>query len=431
MQVLRELWESSDIIWMLAWREVRHTLKRKIFWIGVLFPVIAPLIIMPMAFFAFRAKSRTLYICYEKDVSNFAETVNKIVTLPEVEDNDMRYFSSELKACTPKEMDAARLALSQQIRDGKLMGFLEIRKAPRGGVPELHLFTEPMNTDAVSLKQRLKGGLLFLGSFQFDPDIRLDPAGLEAHYLFEHTPIREESETGDGIKNLAGSMGRSFVVLLLSMVVSFNIQLATGPLRVGLSKEKESRFLEVLLTAFTVPELILSRYISTMLIGMSVISFYGALVLFPACTGGLLSVAFAMWFVLFAFSTLILEAAIAFVVGAIAKDQKDANRLSGPLSIISLMGSMGIVVLLQVPNSGFAKYLSYVPNLAGSLCPARIALLKTIPWQDVATSYALLNVSAFYVVWLTFRLFRADLLLGNKRPPWKVIIPFWKIPRDI
>jgi hypothetical protein len=77
-------------------------------------------------------------------------------------------------------MDMRRFELSQEIRESKLMAFLEIRRE-ENALPEFHLFSEPMNTDCVSIKSRLGTALVFMGQYHFTPDIALDATTLRAH----------------------------------------------------------------------------------------------------------------------------------------------------------------------------------------------------------------------------------------------------------
>jgi ABC-2 type transport system permease protein len=206
-----------------------------------------------------------------------------------------------------------------------------------------------------------------------------------------------------------------------------------GYLMRSVAAEKENRTAEVLLLSLKPRELLAGK-----ILGLSTVAW---LQLFVWLGAGLLlldqgrnwlnaatlhfSPAFFVWAVLFLVFGYLLYASVMAAGAVIAPNAREASKVTYLLVVPLMPTLMFGRVFAEEPHGTLALALSLFPFSAPSAMVTRLAVADVPLWQPVV-SLALLGVTAYVLLLLAARFFRADNLLSNEAFSWQRLATGWR-----
>ncbi len=237
-----------------------------------------------------------------------------------------------------------------------------------------------------------------------------DPtAGEEIHYLAE--------KPGEQV-----GMLRRMAPLAAALLFLWVLTVGSSWMLHSVSREKVNRTAEVLLLSLDPRQLMVGK-----IIGLSAAAFVqlffwlGGSMLFGrgaalVSAGAGLQLPVSFLFLGLAYFTLgyLLYAALLGAVGALAPNQHDDGNLSN-LVIVPLMAPLfTFPAFISAPDGLLPTILSLFPLTAPTAMPARLAASHVPVWQ-IAVSLILLALGTAWVVNISARAFRADVLLSQSQ----------------
>jgi ABC-2 type transport system permease protein len=248
-----------------------------------------------------------------------------------------------------------------------------------------------------------------------------------------NTPMNLNSIVLDKTGNIAsgqGGFGGYIVSYLFSILLLMAIFTASGYLLQGLSEEKESRIMEILLSSVSTRQLITGKVLALGASGLVqiivwLISGYTLITLGSSSIGGFFStlefpgnvvILSLIYFILGYFLFAILMAS----VGAIAPTQRDGQQMS---MIFTLFGAVPYFLMPFILENGdhlVTKVLTIFPLTAPLTVMMRID--NGIPFWEIVVSIIILVLSIYGSLLLASRVFRIYLLMYGKAPGWHEII---------
>jgi ABC-2 type transport system permease protein len=221
--------------------------------------------------------------------------------------------------------------------------------------------------------------------------------------------------------------GTVLVVVLFLTIVIYGMWVAAG-----VATEKETRVMELLISAASPRQLVLGKVVG---IGLAGLLQYLAILL-PALLalavqdqvarsvglgGGVspplsgiaptLFLAYGAFFVLgFTLYALIYAAA-----GSLVSRVEDLQVIALPMSLIGIAGYLQAVLALSGGLSGFLRVSSWVPFWSPFVMFTRLTVGRVAPWE-LALSYGLLIAAIGLVAVLAIRIYAAGVILYGQRP---------------
>lgn len=232
---------------------------------------------------------------------------------------------------------------------------------------------------------------------------------------------RERMSTAGGV---AGEGAENVALVMLVTMYMVTFLYGMWVLR-GVSSDKRSRIVEVLLTAAKPVELMAGKLLGIGAVGLTQCAIWvvGAALLslqgvalagvvglqLPRVSAGMLGY-FLLFFVLgyFVFATLYALA------GAASTSTDDAQQVHMPITMFAVVPMLVFFVVLRDPGGTTAVALSLVPFFAPTLMLLRLAISDPPAWQ-VATSIGLMLATTLVSIWVTGKIFRAGILMSGKR----------------
>ncbi len=191
----------------------------------------------------------------------------------------------------------------------------------------------------------------------------------------------------------------------------------------SISKEKENRVMEVLLTSVTPPQLLTGKIVGLGIVGLGQTLFwFGTSYILLNLSGRTfqlpsaihLPVSFLMWGGVFFVLGYAVYASLMAGLGALAPNLREASQatfiITLPLIIPLFLSSS---VFMQAPNGTIATVLSMFPLSAPVAMMARLSAGGVAWWQPLLAAF-LLAATAVLIVHLVAGMFRAQTLLSGQ-----------------
>lgn len=230
----------------------------------------------------------------------------------------------------------------------------------------------------------------------------------------------------------------SMLPFIVTMAIMLPLFTSGGYLLQGLTQEKSSRVMEVLLLSARPRQLLLGKLFglaALTLVQYLVWALLGGLIFVPFAAqsgGGYAEIQRSVQFdpvelalvIPYALGGYLIYAALMAGIGALSPDLENSR---GWVFVISLPVMIPIYLwsfIVNLPNSALAVTLSLFPFSTPVAMLMRMTATRVPPWQ-IGLSLALLFVTALGTVWLMARLFHAQTLLSGEafspRRAWRAL----------
>lgn len=245
----------------------------------------------------------------------------------------------------------------------------------------------------------------------------------------------ESSPTAVGFQSAEFSVAYFGSILIYIAIILYGTWIATG-----VAEEKGSRIMEIMVNAATPRDLLFGKVIGIMLAGLAqlvpMLLVAGTLfALQPRIADGLgvelastmnidlaeLSVKAVGTFLLYFLFGFILYGGLYAGIGSMVSRQEEVNQAVSPMMTLVVLSFFAAIVVMNIPDSIFAKVLMIVPITSPFVALPRI-LVGDPSAGEIALSVGLLILAAFGSMWLAAKLYRVGVLMYGQRPSWKSLL---------
>jgi len=195
-------------------------------------------------------------------------------------------------------------------------------------------------------------------------------------------------------------------------------------------EEKNSRVIEVLLSAVSPFELMAGKIVGLAGISLTVISLWVA----AAC--GTVYYGAAHWwhiaidvpteilpyFIIYFILGFLLFSSILAGIGSMCNTIKEAQSLMMPISFMLILPMLAWFNLAQHPDGTLARVLSFLPPLTPMVMVLRLASSRDLSFLEIFASIVLLAVFVPVVIWAAAKVFRTGILMYGKRPGLREVL---------
>jgi ABC-2 type transport system permease protein len=190
-------------------------------------------------------------------------------------------------------------------------------------------------------------------------------------------------------------------------------------------EEKNSRVMELLLSALSPFQLMSGKVLGLAGIGLTVISVWGAGAYAAARWRGLaLSVPAGIlpYFIIYYILGFLLFSSVLAGIGSVCNTIKEAQGLMMPVSLLCIVPMVSWFTLVKDPHGTLARSLSFVPPLTPMVMIVRLSAKAELPLLEVVASIVVLAGFVPVVVWAGAKVFRTGILMFGKRPGLREIL---------
>jgi ABC-2 type transport system permease protein len=330
-----------------------------------------------------------------------------------------------------------RFQLSEQVRRGDLVGFMEI--IPNGDLPA-YLKDKDKDKDKDQSKVPVliryqtnqptykefsifvKDTLAKKVRNQLREENKLSkevvqslsrPVALDSKGLSHKDPVTGKIE--DSSKEL--QYGPVIVPVVFMMLLFLVVMMTATPFMQSVVEEKMQRIAEVLLGSVPPFELMLGKLIGMVAVSLTIAAVYLGGAYWAAWHFGISSLippGLLVWFVVLQSLASLMYGSLFIAIGAACTDMKETQNLLLPVMLVVCLPFFFFGPVMQQPNSALARGLSLFPFATPMLLMARIAAPPGLPWWEPALGVLVVLATTVLCVWAAGRIFRVGILMQGK-----------------
>jgi ABC-2 type transport system permease protein len=190
----------------------------------------------------------------------------------------------------------------------------------------------------------------------------------------------------------------------------------------SITKEKENRVLEILLSSMTTGQMLTGKIIALGLVGLLQTGVWiGASVIMLGAgqqasmvpMDAIIPSSFIVWALVFFLGGYLLYASLMAGVGAMVPNLREASQATSMVIMPMIVPLVMMSNLIQDPNGAFAVALSFIPLTSPVAMLTRMAVDEIPIWQ-VLLSAGLLILFAVWVIRVISVLFRGQVILAGQ-----------------
>lgn len=410
----------------IAHREYIETVKTKTFILSLL---LIPAIIVGMIFISNRiAKGeKSARPAVKITVSDFSKQLSNAVGEKLNAHNNLNPTRQILYRSLYVEGEPAPIEEQgkAELRAGKTDAYIVIDKDILDSSGKVHFYTyktKPTILESFWTVERI------INSAVVEQRCELQNVSLELLSEIRNVPIeRVEIGADDSeqrLQNKSDKMIQMMVPFFFMFMIYMGIVGIGQQMLTSLIEEKNSRIIEVLLSAVSPFELMAGKILGLAGIGLTVVALLVTAGLSSACWHGLdidISAGVLSYFVIYYILGFLLFSSMLAAIGSVCNTLKESQGIMMPIVWIFIVPLMCWYQLVQSPDGTLSRVLSFIPPVTPLVMILRISAGSDVGPLEIAASIALLIVSVFAMVWLAGKIFRTGILMYGKRPSLREI----------
>jgi len=250
----------------------------------------------------------------------------------------------------------------------------------------------------------------------------LDPGEIDAITWVPYrrsTTVTEEGERQTlGVLNMM--MPLAFMGLVLSSVMVSGQYLLTTTI-----EEKQSRVVEMLLSAVSPMELMTGKIIGQFCVGLVILVLYsgiGLVALVSFAMSGVIDPSLVLYLFISYVIAYFVIASLMAAVGAAVNELREAQTLMMPLMVILMVPWLLWLPISRNPDSTLSLVTSFLPPVNTFAMLLRITSSSPPPTWQILLSLAIGVASVFAALWFAGKVFRVGLLMHGKPPNLRTLL---------
>jgi ABC-2 type transport system permease protein len=249
------------------------------------------------------------------------------------------------------------------------------------------------------------------------------------------SPINSEYFTlnEEGLKSEDSGFTIVLLPLAFSMLFTLSIFASSGFLLQSVIEEKENRIMEVILSSVSHEDLLKGKIIGLGALGLTQILIYlivaagiiliNPVALFLIASKIHISIPLLVAGIIYFLMGYIIFASIMAGVGSVATTSREGQQIAGIFSLAGAFPLMFSQFIITNPNAVLAIALSIFPLTSPIAMIMRLSITD-VPQYELIISILVLAISAYFIVEMSIRIFRASLLMYGKKPTIKEMIKY-------
>jgi ABC-2 type transport system permease protein len=191
----------------------------------------------------------------------------------------------------------------------------------------------------------------------------------------------------------------------------------------GITKEKENRVMEILMSAVKPRALLTGKILGLGLIGLlQLVVWMGSALLMLNLGGSVLKIPqnlqlppeLLFWGIIFFILGYLIYATIMAGIGALVPNMKEASQATFIIVIPLIIPMLSISVIIETPNAALPVILSLIPFTAPNTIMTRLAVGPVPVWQ-LLISISLMILTIWLLIRAVAGMFRAQLLVTGQK----------------
>ncbi len=323
----------------------------------------------------------------------------------------------------PASEEKARQELNEQIRQGRLDGFLEVPKDILEGKAAAFHTRNPGDFQTTAALGRAVNDAVV--------ERRLSDHGVHLDNLSKFVRGVGISMVKVTEKGESEEKGQTFIVGLVVVMILYITLVVYGVATMrSVVEEKTTRIVEILASSVKPSHLLTGKILGVAAVGFTqyliwglsgiLLTGYGASMASAMVPGASLPnlhlpASLLVYAAVFFLVSYLLYASMYAALGAMVSSDEELQQVQLPVTLMLVVSFLIYPVIMRDPSSGTSVLLSLIPFFAPVLMVLRIALQMPPFWQ-IALSLLLSLLTTAGIVQVSAKIYRVGILMYGKRP---------------
>ncbi|MEE2908452.1 MAG: ABC transporter permease [Planctomycetota bacterium] len=212
---------------------------------------------------------------------------------------------------------------------------------------------------------------------------------------------------------------RRFLPIAFMIIIWLTTFVSGNYLLTSTIEEKSNRVMEVLLSAVSPMQLMGGKILGYAMVTLVMVAMFSSLAvafLVMVSVLDLITPLQIILLVIYLIMAYLMVAAIMAGIGSAVSDMRDAQTLLGPVSFAVMIPLFLSPVLAEEPNGIVAIVTTYIPPLTPFVMVLRLVATEPVSGLEIGLSIAWGFMCALGLIWLASRIFRVGVLMQGKPP---------------
>ncbi|MHB9032099.1 MAG: ABC transporter permease [Anaerolineae bacterium] len=224
-------------------------------------------------------------------------------------------------------------------------------------------------------------------------------------------------------------IGSILIPYFIGILLVMSIFTSSGYLMQSVTEEKTSRVIEILLSSVSAEVMLAGKIIGMGALGLTQVLFwlasagllsFGSMNLMGSALPIMNQPGILILVVVYFLLGFMIYAVLMGIAGALGTTQQESQQISGLLSLFAALPFFFAGFVVQNPNMGIARVLSFFPFTSSTMMLLRIPMGR-VPAVDIIVSILITVICIPLLLWAGAKVFRLGLLVYGKRPSMAVI----------
>ncbi len=215
------------------------------------------------------------------------------------------------------------------------------------------------------------------------------------------------------------------IPMAFMMLLWIAVMTSSQHLMMSTIEEKSNRVMEVLLSAVSPFQLMAGKILGHGFVGLLIMVIYSGLAISSLVSFALLNLidlVDLVYLLIYFFMAYFMIASIMAGVGSAVTDIREANTLMMPVMLIAMIPLILWMPISKDPNGGIGTAFSYIPPAIPFVMILRIAADEPVPLWQIPATIAWGYACVLAMVWVAAKIFRVGVLMYGKPPsPWQLL----------
>jgi len=405
----------------VAQREYAETVKTKTFILGVL---MTPAIIGAIIFFTsrvFRSPSGArppVRVAVTDRSKELSTEVNASFDKYNESHPERQILIQDLNA--QENLEAVETEGKNRLRQSQIEAYVVLDKDILAGAGKIHLYTYKPKASDLDVLGTIEGRL---NSAVVNQRCKIRNISPELLAELRNVPIErvEVGSTDDAQRIESGSqiVMKMMVPFFFMYLIFMGIFGMGQHILISIIEEKNSRVIEVLLSALSPFQLMGGKILGLAGIGLTVVSLWAVAAYLAARWQGLhidVSATLILYFAVYYALGFLFFSSILAGIGSICNTIKETQSLMMPIMLVFMLPLLAWFKLVQDPNGTLTRVLSFVPPLTPMVMILRLSASADIRLGEILFSIVLLAAAVLAAMWAAAKVFQTGILMYGKRP---------------
>ena len=258
-------------------------------------------------------------------------------------------------------------------------------------------------------------------------DARIRARGLDRGEIDAITRVpyrRSTTVTEQGERETLGVLNMMMPLAFMGLVLT-SVMVSGQYLLTTMIEEKQSRVVEMLLSAVSPMELMTGKILGQFCVGLVILVLYsgmGLAALVSFAVSGVLDLSLVLYLFISYVIAYFVIASLMAAVGAAVNELREAQTLMTPLMIVVMVPWLLWLPISRNPDSMLALVTSFLPPVNTFAMLLRITSSSPPPTWQILLSLAIGVASVFVSLWFAGKVFRIGLLMHGKPPNLRTLV---------